>query len=81
METLTKHSKPQKKQKATFGLVLLYAVMFMIGDIFIGLSILRPILILLGPAEIVALGYLSLKALWNSVPKNVQKGLIKLSKY
>jgi hypothetical protein len=81
METLTKHSKPQKKQKATFGLVIVYAILFGIGDVFLAFTIFKAMLIFLVPVELGALGYLSLKALWNHIPKNIQKGLTKISKY
>jgi len=48
--------------------------------VFLWFSPLKPVLIALGPLEIVALGYMALKAVFNAAPKSVQKGLIRLSK-
>jgi hypothetical protein len=65
----------QKKQKATFGDVAVYAVAFLIGDIAIALTAFRGVLIGIGVLELIAIVWLLLRATWNAAPKSVRKGL------
>jgi hypothetical protein len=69
-----------KKEKVTFGLVVLYVIVFIVADVVIALSPFKPVLFALGSLEIIGLGYLILRAIWNAFPKGVQKGLTRLSK-
>jgi hypothetical protein len=64
-----------KKQKTTFGEVLLGGIVFLVGDIFIAFTSLRGLLIPLGFLEVVAMVLLIMRATWDALPKSVQNPL------
>jgi hypothetical protein len=77
-------TKNQKKKKVTFRDLGAYAILFLFLDAafaliaIIGLPSWLPLLWVFAVVEAVTLGYLSLQATFNALPKGVQKELRKL---
>jgi hypothetical protein len=67
-----------KKEKTTFGEVVVVGILLLIFDGLIWGSSLRSILYGLGVLELIGIGALVLRAIWDSLPKGVQKGLSNL---
>ena len=66
MEVLSRH---QKKQKVTFGLVIVTGILLLIFDIAIALSPFKGTLYGLGVLEIIGVGALTLRAIWDALPR------------
>lgn len=71
--------KHQKKEKVTWGYVILFGIMFLIFDISLRRNSLWAFLYGLGVFELIGMGALIARATWDSLPKGVQKELKKLS--
>ena len=74
---MTKH---QKKEKVTWGYVVLFGILFLVFDIALAAYSLWAFLYGISVFELIGMGALIAQATWNSLPKGVQKGLKKFSK-
>jgi hypothetical protein len=61
-----------KKEKATFGEVLVIGVLLLIFDTFIWFSSLRSIMFGLGVLELIGMGALVLRAIYDALPRDIQ---------